>query len=99
MKRSQKTRSWYCPSVLEVLAWWGPCGAPGCGCGCMTLLRGGARYSNMDWVCWESIFARSQGMGSVQKKSWLRALSLSYRLVGSRCSSRSSRSRAYGSFT
>ena len=29
----------------------------------------------LTWVCWDSIFSRDCGMGSLQKKSWLRAVS------------------------
>ena len=37
----------------------------------------GARYSNMLWPCCDNILSKEQGMGSVQNKSWLRALSAS----------------------
>ena len=29
----------------------------------------------LTWVCWDSIFSRDCGIGSLQKKSWLRAVS------------------------
>ena len=37
----------------------------------------GARYSNMLWLWLASILSKEQGIGSVQKRSWLRALSAS----------------------
>ena len=50
-------------------------------------------------VCWESIFSKLTGMGSVQKKSWLRAVSESILTAGLRVRSLSSRSTAHWSFT
>ena len=38
----------------------------------------------LTWVCWDSIFSRDCGIGSLQKKSWLRAVSESILAEGSR---------------
>ena len=63
----------------------------------LPLFLAGARYSNMlcPWLL--SILSKEQGIGSVQKKSWLRALSASSLLVGSRDNSLSIRSQANAS--
>ena len=37
----------------------------------------GALYSNMDWWWLASIFSKEQGIGSLQSRSWFKALSAS----------------------
>src|SRR6218665_2440657 len=98
----QNTRSklWSGLAIRELLA--AGKGRPPPPCPGGWLLRGrlgGAKYSNIEVLCCDSILVRSNGIGSVQKKSWLSALSASSRCFGSSASSLSSRSSAYWSRT